>query len=761
MINGVTLTKLGLLLGASALPVAAAAQTAPASQPVPAAGDPAQPTTASEPQTPPAPEAEDGTKDIVVTALRGNTTLQRTPAAVTALSGQELASRGIATVEDLSAVVPGVSFGKNIGQVHIAIRGIGADAVVAGQDPRVAFYQDGVYIARPDAQVAGMFDVGSVQVLKGPQGTLYGRNATGGAIVVTSAAPTDQMEGYIRLGYGNYNAATIDLAAGGPASSTLSARFAIHYARRDGYGKNVITGTDIDDRDELGARVSLLWKPVEGLEFLTIADYSREDDRANGLHYFGPARAGTVPLGLALGGVALLNSRDIASDVDPKVDITTYGIAEHITYDAGWAKFKSITSYRHLDSVNMTDVDGTSLPIAFNILSDRASQFSEELTVDGKAGRLSWLVGGQYFYEDLGPAGAQIPISTAVSGGPLSLRDAFYSQGFQKTYGIAAYGQLGYEVLDGLKITVGGRYSTEKKKLHDTFQLDFSRPFMEGGPIIPTAGFPRHLENRFSRFTPTATIEYQATKDVFLYATYSQGFKSGGYTFGVLPPAGVAPAYKPEKITSYEGGIKSTLIGGAVTANLIGFHYDYTDLQVTQVRGTTSVTENAATAKVNGFEAELAIRPFHGFTIGGNFAYVDAKYDKFTSIDPINIAGGLKNLSGNRLPQAPKESFALYAQSQWKFGDYDLTVRGDYNYTGYQYFTPFENPLVAQKAYDIGSASIRLENRSGWSIEAYIHNIGDTKAIAQSYVSSTLFRIPVLGTLVPPRTFGVTLGYNF
>jgi iron complex outermembrane receptor protein len=221
------------------------------------------------------------------------------------------------------------------------------------------------------------------------------------------------------------------------------------------------------------------------------------------------------------------------------------------------------------------------------------------------------------------------------------------------------------------------------------------------------------------------------------------------------------PAYQPEKITSYEGGIKSTWVGGAVTANLIGFHYDYSDLQVTQVRMNTSVTENAATAKVNGLELELAVRPVRSLTLGGNLAYLDAKYDRFTSVDPSNTAAGLQDLSGNRLAQAPKVSYNVYAQNSWKLHDYELTARADYNYTGSQYFTPFENSRVAQKAYDVASASLRLGAVSGWSIEGYVRNIGNTKAVAQTYVSSTLFRIPVLGTLIAPRAYGVQLGYNF
>jgi iron complex outermembrane recepter protein len=729
--------KVGLILGATTISLTAFAQTAPLQ--------------------PALDEQGDSLNEIVVTALRRDTTLQRTPAAVTAISGEEMTTRGIATLEDLSAAIPDVSFGKNIGQAHISIRGIGADSVVAGQDPRVAFYQDGVYIARPDAQVLGMFDVGTVQVLKGPQGTLYGRNATGGAIVVTSAAPTNNLEGYIRLGYGNYNDVKLESAVSVPLAPTLSARFAVSYNRRDGYGRNIVTGTGIDDLNEGGARASLLWKPVDKLELLTILDYSREDDRANGLHYFGSAQPGVVPLGLTLGGTALLNSRNIASDIDPKVDITTWGLTEQGKYDAGWARIKSTTAFRKVESENLTDIDGTSVQLGYDRLFDNAKQVSEELTVDGDVGRrLSWLAGGQYFYEDIGPAGSHIPISSAVLGGPLSLRDAFFSLGFQKTYGAAGYGQVSYELIDGLKLTAGGRYSTEKKTLNDTFQLDFSRPYNPGDPLVPTAGFPRHLENRFSRFTPTATLEYQLDRDIFAYFTYGKGFKSGGYNFGVNQPA-----YQPEKITSYEAGIKSSLADGAVTANLIGFHYDYSDLQVTQVRGNTSVTENAATAKVNGFELELAIRPLRGLTLGSNIAYVDAKYDKFTSRDPSNLAAGVQDLSGNRLAQAPKVSFNVYAQNSWNIHSYELAARADYNYTGSQYFTPFDNPLIAQGAYDVASASLTLRSVSRWSIQGYVHNIGNTKAIQQTYVSSTLFHIPVLGTLIPPRTYGVKLGYDF
>lgn len=752
-----SLCRVGLCLGVSLLPLTAAAQTTPE------AAVATEQVTAAAAETPQAvPDSPVGAtgqeQDLVVTALRRDTTLQRTPAAITALSGDEIASRGISNVEDIAAIVPGVSFGKNIGQVSIAVRGIGSDGVIALQDPRVGFYQDGVYIGRPDSQNAGLFDVESVQVLKGPQGTLYGRNATGGAVVVTSARPTFDMDGYVRLGYGNYNAATVDVAVGGPVSDTLAVRFAGHYTRHDGYGRNVVTGTDIDDESQMGVRASILWKPVDDLEFLTIGDYSYESDRANGLHYFGPAQPGLIPRGLQQGGFTLVRSRDIASDIDPKVFLRSYGVIEQISYDAGWGKIKSVTGYREVSTSNTVDVDGTSLQLGIDHLFDNASQVSQEVTIDGKIGRLGYLVGGQYFHEDIGPAGAEIPLNNRIFGRPPSLQDGFFTLGYQKTDSFAAYGQLSYEIIDGLTITGGGRYSTEKKRITDTYQLDLTRPWTPGfADIVPQPGFPRRDSARFSRFTPTASIEYQITPQIFAFFNYSQGFKSGGYAIGINQPA-----YRPEKITDYEGGVKTTLFGGVLTANLIGFHYDYSDLQVTQVRNNQSFTENAASAKVDGFEFETSVRPMQGFTIGGNLAYVDARYQDYTSVDPSLPAAGIQDLSGNRLSQAPKITFLVYIDKIWNLGDFELKVHGDYSYKSKQFYTPFENDLVSQDGYGIGSASVRLENIAGWYVEGYVRNIGNELAASQVYVSSLgLFNAPVLGTLIPPRTYGVSFGYNF
>lgn len=706
----------------------------------------------------PADEADTAvtSADIVVTALRRETTLQKTPAAVAAISGADLQLRGISDVQNLAVAVPGVSFGQTVGQAHIAVRGIGSDVVTAGQDPRVAFYQDGVYIARPGAQLGGMFDVDRIEVLKGPQGTLYGRNATGGAVSIVSHRPTEELDGYIRAGYGNYNALTLDGAVSGLVAETLSARIAVHFQHRDGYGDNVVTGNDIDDKREVAVRGSFAWRPADGLELLTIADYFRESDKAFGLHFFTRANPNVPVLGIALGGTALPNSRDIASDIDPAVRTRSWGISEQISYEMDWATIRSVTAFRKFKGSYLTDIDGTSVQLAYDRLFENAKQFSQELQLDGKVDRASWLIGALYFNEKNDGAGSEIPINSVVAGGPLSLRQAFLAKGDLKTKAFSAYGRITYDATDWLSLTAGGRYNWERKDISDVFQFDFTRPYVPGAPIIPTPGFPRTTKASFSGFTPSATAEFRLSRSIFAYFSYSQGFKSGGYNIGVNQPA-----FRPEKIKSYEGGIKTTSLQGRLKANLIAFHYDYTNLQVSQVRGQNSFIENAASAKVDGIEAELTAEPVRGISFGGNLSYLDAKYQDFTSIDPINAAAGPQDLSGRRLTQAPKIAYALFAQGKWDVGNYQVTLRGDYNRIGLQYFTPFNNPIVSQDAYDVGSVLLRVENDAGWSVEGYVRNIGNTKAIAQTYVSSGFFGFPVLGTLIPPRTYGVTLGYTF
>jgi iron complex outermembrane recepter protein len=738
--------RVGLLLGASAVPFAASAQTASDAQPLVSA--PAD--TAEQHNTAP------GLDEVVVTAERRESKLQETPLAVTAISGTDLQKRGIANVQDLTLSVPGLSFGESLGEAHIAIRGIGGDNVGPGVDSRVAFYQDGVYIGRPTAQLGGMFDVERVEVLKGPQGTLYGRNATGGAINVLSRTPTDQATGYLRLSYGNYNALDLEGALSGPLTDTLSARVAVQDRRHDGYGTNLVNGAPVDDKSERSVRVSLRWKPTERLELLTSADYHRQHDNDFGQHFLGQANPAVGIRGLALGGSAALNSRDIQSDQTPFTRSEIWGVTETATYHFDWAQLKSITAYRNSNSHFLTDIDGTSVPLGYAETKEPAHQFTETLQLTGDIAQFHWLTGIDYFGETDDPQEI-IPLNSAVTGGPLSLRQGFYQTGHLRTTAAAPYVRATYDLTSRLSLTVGGRYNYEKKRINDLFELDFSRAYSPLNPAIPVPPFPRSAAKSFSQFTPSAALSYKFSDRIFGYATYTEGFKSGGFNFGVAQPP-----FLPEKIKDYEAGLKTTLFDGHLRANIAGFYYDYSQLQVQIVRGTNSPIENAAAANIYGTELEITAQPVPNLKLDGSLSLLHSEYRDYHSANPDNAAAGVRDLSGHQLTQAPKYSSYLAAEYRWPIHEASLNLRGEYNYTARVYFTPFNERAVSQSGYGTANAfATYLASSGAWSVGLFARNLTDKQTVAQAYVSSQLFGFPVLGTFIPPRTYGVTLDLSF
>lgn len=695
--------------------------------------------------------------DIIVTATRRETRLQTTASSVTAVNATQMQARGITDMQSLAAVTPGMSFGTLTGaQAHIAIRGIGSDSLVIGQDPRVAFYQDGVYIARPTAQLGGMFDLERIEVLKGPQGALYGRNATGGAVNVISKGPTEQLSGFLHASYGNYNAINVEGAVGGQIAPNLTARIAGKIENRDGFGKNIVNGDDVDDKKQFGGRLSLRWEAAPNLSFLTIADYNREKDHAFGTHYFGQANPAVPVLGVARGGTALPYSYDIASDTTPQTYIRAWGVTEKIELKTDFATIQSITAYRNSNARVQSDYDGTSLPIYQATSFEKARQISQELTANGDIGHLDWLAGALFFdeKEDLSTIG---PVSAAATGGAVNdIRQGLQTGGTLKTTAFSPYFELTYHVTDRIALRGGGRYTYERKGIDDISQFDFSRPYAPGNPLIERPGFPRSDSVKYNNFVPSATIEWKATPDVFLYAKYSQGFKSGNYNVSVAQPP-----FQPEKIKSYEIGAKTNIPQIRGTFNLTGFYYDYTNLQVTIVRGSNSVIENAANATIKGIEALLKVEPVRGLTLEGSGTYLDSKYKDYVSTNPVFAGLGQQNLSGNQLTQSPKWSLNGSIQQQFDLGHGKVTARVETNYVSRVYFTPFNEQAISQAGYALVNANLRYALPGGWSVEGFVHNLGDKKAVAQSVASSGLWGFPVIGTLIPPRTYAIRVGFDF
>lgn len=709
-----------------------------------------------------------GLAEIVVTAEKRSTNLQKTPVAVSALSNATLAEHQVRLLTDVQALVPNFTMGSNIGVAQIAIRGIGTSAIVPGAEGAVAVNINDIYISRPVAQLAGVYDLANIEVLRGPQGTLYGRNATAGSVNISTALPTDSLSGYGRLAVGNYATVNFDGAISGPiAGDALEARLAVSTQDHSGYGTNLVTGKDIDDHHSKAVRLTLRSHLGPNVTATLFADYYHQKDDSGALHYFGAAglipvagAVGLPPYTLINGGYVAPDVRDIASQYAPSFKLNSWSIAGRLEAKLGDVTLKSITGYRDQNSRGRVDLSGGSYFGSFYLYGEPAHQFSQEVQASLSKGPLDLTVGGYYFNERDETFPGHAPFTalaiTQYVGAPPppnpgALINVFQATGVNKTRAYAFFGQATYKLTDRLSITGGLRYSNEFKRIYNHYYgLDFSTPFSLDIPYPTTSD-----SARFKDVSPKASINYQVTPNTLLYATYSRGFKSGGFDVGAN-----APAYKPEKLTDYEGGIKTTLVDRRLRVNLAGFYYDYSDLQVQQVINTALITTNAATATVWGGEAEINFLPTPSFSIDASLSYLHARFNRYLGADPARPLLAQVDFSGNRLPQAPDWHLHLSAQKTWTIGRSELRLRGEGDYVSRNYFLANNFEELSQAGNVKFNAFLTLE-RGPWQMTAFIRNIFDKTTKSSLFVATDVMRNPELGGLAPPRTFGAEIGYHF
>ena len=749
--------------------------TPPSASQVPQNGEPSADTTAI--------------GEIVVTAQKRSESLQKVPLAITAVTAADLDRSGIRDLQGIVSSVPNLNLGQQLGMAKIALRGIGLENISSGAEGSIAFHMNGVFLSRSITALASFYDVQQVEILRGPQGTLYGRNATGGAINITTRAPTQELTGYFDLTGGNYGRVTAEGAVSGAlVPGVLAARIAFQTQNHDGYGRNIATGNDIDDLDSRSVRGSLLFTPADHLTVDIRADYFRERDHAGGYHVtasagFSAPGVPIVPTAVAQGGTFASDVRDINNNADPTNRVRFWGVSGKVSYDfAEDVQFSSLTAYRSTHNAAYTDLDGTNLPLVTQIQIERAKQFSEELQLSGKNDRLTWLLGFFYFHEkDNGAQADPLNPARTIFFGPDSISTGYLGAGYIKTDALAAFGQASYEIVDKLRLTLGARYSSEKKTDHDELAFDIFTPYV-GKLSVPTTILDR--SKRFKSFTPRVALDYQMTSGMLLYASWSRGFKSGTYSLG----AGTPPV-DPEKVSAFEGGVKSSLFDSRVRLNLAGFYYDYKDLQIGKVIGGTSATlvlENAATAKIYGLEAELKAQISPNFEIDGNAAWLHARFGRYVSSDParpfgdgstfVDAAGNYLpgataatpgatpafNLKGNSLSQAPNFTAFFGAQYHVPTRLGRFTLRGEASWRDRVYFTPFNVRYVSQAANTKLNAFISwVSDDEHWSGSVFVKNLTNKTVVGNSLVSWAGVGFPVNGYLEDPRIFGVTIGYKF
>ncbi|MCW5724464.1 MAG: TonB-dependent receptor [Maricaulaceae bacterium] len=696
---------------------------------------------------------------VTVTARRREESLQDVPMSMSALGEDRLDMTGAADITALQQQTPNatvqIARGSNSTLISF-IRGVGQQDPLWGFEPGVGLYVDDVYIARPQAAVLDIFDVQRIEVLRGPQGTLYGRNTIGGAIKYVTRRLSDDPSLSGRVNLGSYNQRELILTGSGAIADGLRVGGSVARYLRDGYGTNLTTGADHYDRNVTAYRASVEYEP--SADWFFRAAYDRIEDNSNPRH-------GHRLLPSAFpGGAVLSNVYDTRAGIGDDNRVTTEGwslTAEYRISDA--FTFKSITARRRGHTDTVIDFDNMPQPTldipAF--YSDR--QFTQEFQLLYEGDRAQGVFG--VYYLDGTAAGA---FDTVL--GVLGL--TIGTGGVVETESFAAFGDVNFDLSDRLSLSVGARWTRDEKTgtVFRATYLGAGRTPLTGGPnAVPIVLNTDYTNSRsFSEFTPRISLSYRLTDDVTGYVSYSRGFKSGG--FDMRGDASVTPdtvnGYNPETVSAYEAGLRGDAFGGAMTFGLGAFYADYQDRQVTtQVpAGATiaSFVDNVASSTMYGVEFEGSARL--GSNLTANFAvgWLQADFEEFIRYD-LATASYIDVSDIAVVQNAPE--WTSYLGLTWTaeaFGG-QLAVTPSVSYRGAFSMFEFPDPTLDQGSYAIVDLSVVWDSPDGhWRVGLYGRNLTDERYRVGGYnFTGALFDNSIIGFYGPPRTATLSIGFRY
>jgi len=860
---------------------------------------------------PPEGDVPTGVEEIVVTAEKRKTQLQKTPSAITALSSAKIENQGITGVTELQFTVPAMTFGQNSGYTFISLRGVGTDVTTTAAEPSVATYSDGIYSGMLFTQSMPEFDLERIEVLRGPQGTLYGRNAVGGVINYISKAPSFENEANLAVTVGSYNRGVIDAGVTGPiVDDKLAYRASFHYEDRDGYRHNLALDRDEDALEEFGGRVSLLYEPTEDVSITLQGDYLRHEATGNPYvliettpeclltvpacsppppdprlfpldfvilgaagsgvlsqpaSYFAPGNPGAgllTPADVASlngGSIAELfglitpgplapspeESTDFSVQTPTRYDTETGGASMTVDWDVGTVNVKSLTGFRYAKLTFEQESVGFAVPnVYFYPAVHDANQWTQEFNVSGTAfdDKLDWLVGAFYFHEksrfntniflpatgqslsaslslfdpgvdhlialhkpdgslrDLLPASvflaagcAANPILCTVTidgtdpfdnNAPLIADVSIPSTPFlgfrvsQVSESIAGFADLTYHLSDRLRLKGGLRYTVDEKDVVRSAHNSFGGSCHE-----------KQESEEWSALTGAAGVDYDLAEKTLVYAKYAKGYKAGGFNVGQCEDV-----LNPEKLDSFEVGIKSIFGDGQFSVSSAAFYYDYKDIQFTKYVNGASILVNAGAAELYGLEAEFQAYPdfLPGLQIDGSFSWVHSEYtegnpfpnfpfgpggpavndglfEDAAAIDSDPATPGLQgyDIVGNQLIRSPEWKFSMGAQYDIDMGSTGrLTPRVDVAWSDKYYNDIFNGNTpgqdTTQPAYWIVNARLTWEVEDGkYRIQLFGENLTD-ELYANNRVTfntpATL--VNVAGQFAAPRTVGLRVSMS-
>jgi len=748
-------------------------------------------------------------EEIVVTARKREESLQETPIAVSAFSAADLEARSLDNLMDIGAFVPNVTManaqggsgGSNNGQIYI--RGVGQSDFLFTTDPGVAIYIDGVFHPRTLGSSMDLLDLERIEILRGPQGTLFGKNTIGGAINVVSAKPTGEPGGYAEATFGSFDRTDFRGGVDFALSDTLFAKASVAYKNRDGWGKRLDfdTGETIDrtgDIDQVGGRLAFQWIASSDVSVDFSVDYSHWDQASvptTLIDFDDTGAFGGVPTILwnaLIGGPSgtPMSSAFITGDPDTSYgtgpngnELDAWGMNATIEWDLGWGTLKSITAYREMEAAFGRDGDGSPLPIVHTNQNQDQDQFSQEIQLFGSSfdDKMNWLVGAFYF-DEFGRDENDVVLTSglfgALEGLPVQLSGAPCAPPFAAPgcpgnpinplldldfnifneidiTSFAIFGQATMDISDKLSVTLGARFSYEEKEYLLEHRRIASNTF-----IVPLTT----IDEDWSEPTYTAGLQYQWTDELMGYASISRGFKSGGFN-GRPTVSGAVSSFDPEFVNSYEIGIKSEFFDRRVRVNAAAFYYDYEDLQFGAVTADPVsgslllVIDNVASAEVTGAELEVQIVAGEGLSISASVGYTDFDISKVDA----TVADITTDTKAIRTPKW-STSFSLeYTLPAQELGEF--RIRGDWTYESKSFSDIQNTESIARDSHSLINARLTWEMSSnimggGWEAAVFGTNLTDKRILVSGLQALNSFGTAE-GHFNRPREWGVSIRKSF
>ncbi|MEM8937287.1 MAG: TonB-dependent receptor [Pseudomonadota bacterium] len=691
---------------------------------------------------------------ITVTAQRRQQALEDVPISIATFSGEQVEDAGVNDVGLLSLITPGLQVTGSLGSITPYLRGIGTQSGGGGETNSVAIYLDGVYLASPNNGAFAFNNIERIEVLKGPQGTLFGQSATGGLIHIITKDPTQDPSGSVNVSYGNYNTVDGSFYHAQGLTDNLAADIAFTGRYQgDGYGENVVVGGDTNLRREFDIRTKWLWTPLDEAR-VTFSAYYGENE--NDLGYNNPFAPGSVGVGPT---PALDDIYDVQTNLHAEPDRSSFGGSLKIEYDFGDMQLTSITGYHELEHEVVFDQDGSPLPLNDVIFRTTAESWQQELLLNGSMDKLDWTVGFNFFHDvaafpplTLVPAPPPPPAPFPL--GPGQRFDIFSEQDLES---IAIFAQLTYAITDRTRITAGGRNTWDERSIVGDQQI------VDGtlqGPGTPVASFITSSQSvSWSEPTWRFSVDHDVTDELLAFASISRGYKTGA--FNLISFAN--PAADPEILKAYEGGLKFASANGNFRANASAYFYQYENMQL--LRSVVGGAEllNAAESEIIGVDFDMTWAATDQLQFSTSVAWMDGEFTDYPDADildvPNTVIGGFVpmtgDVSGNTTLQSPEWTFNLLADYTIPLETGSIDFNMSYTHTS-EVFYSVDNSL-SQEPFNVINANAGYFASGGWGVKLWVKNLTNEEYLAIGSLSSagayTYFH--------PPRTYGVELSYSW